>query len=331
MRSTLLICVFGLMNVAARAQYVPNNGQAYQLASLYNPAFSGIEEFTDLKLSYRNQWSGFGANAPKFLNLSLNTRLKQPLDLKYNSMRMGRPSIVQPEKLPRRKRVIHGLSINIFQSKFGAISQVGGALGYSLNYPISKKFRIAAGLSSVIDNRKIQLGDLTFEKPDPFYQHLLNSPSSQLDVSLRAGFLLYAGGFYFGASYLSFLNQSIESSGIALEELFYKASFQTGFSLDLSPSVTVKPSMLVYLQADNKLLIDYNIKTYFDSKGWIGVTYRNSKNGIGLLGFNATPFLSAAYSYEVSFGGLQQFTDSSHELMLIFKINNFKKLNSAIW
>lgn len=319
------------MNVAVRAQYVPNNSQAFQLAPVYNPAFSGVEDFTDLKLSYRHQWTGYGPNSPSYGNLSFNARLKRPLDLSHNSMRMSNPSAVHANLLPRKKRIIHGFGINVFQSKFGAILSAGGSFNYAWNYPLTKKIRLAIGASSLIENRRIHLEDLTFDKPDPYYQHLLQSPSSQLDLSFRGGLLIYSKGFYLGASYLSITNKSIEASDIAFEEPFYRASFQMGFSIDLSPALTLKPSTLAYLQIDDNILIDYNIKTYFNNKGWVGVTYRNSNTGIFLLGFHATPFLSATYSYEIGFGELQQFGGSSHELILGFRISNSKKQDPYIW
>src|SRR5687767_12752525 len=90
----------------AEAQYLPNSSQAYQFASVYNPAFTGVENYGDLKLGYRYQWTGFGDNAPKFINMVYNIRLNQPGDLKRNSLRT---SVSYDDKLPISKRMIHGL------------------------------------------------------------------------------------------------------------------------------------------------------------------------------------------------------------------------------
>jgi type IX secretion system PorP/SprF family membrane protein len=330
MRIALIGCLL-LLKIVAVAQYVPNNGQAYQLSSVFNPAFTGIEEFGDLKLSYRYQWSGFGANAPTFMNLSFNTRLKQPLDLKYNTMRMSRPSVVQEKNVPKKKRTIHGLSFHIFQSKFGAIKQLGGALGYAWHIPLSSKLKLAVGASSIIENRKIQLSEITFDKPDPFYQHLLNSPSSQLDLSARAGMLLYAKRFYLGVSYLSVINESIEASDVAFEESFYTASLQTGFAFSTATGITIKPSILAYLQKNNKMTVDYNVKAYFQHNMMAGISYRSVRSGVIMLGIQATNFLMVNYSYEISLGDFRQFSNSTHELLLGLRINNFKKLPYYTW
>jgi type IX secretion system PorP/SprF family membrane protein len=328
-----IVLIFGLsfLNLVAYAQYIPNNGQAYQLASLYNPAFSGIEEFTDLKLSYRYQWSGFGSNAPKFMNLAFNTRLKQPLDLRYNTMRISKPSVIQEQNIPKKKRNILGFVVNVFNSQIGPLKQTGGSLGYAWHIPVSKKIKLAIGASSVIENRKIQLTELSFEKPDPFYQHLLNSASSQLDLNVRAGFLLYTSRFYFGTSYLSIVNQSINASDIAFEEPFYVGSIQTGLVLPIGTTVMVKPSLLGYLQKNNTLTMDYGLKAYFQNKIMTGITYRSNKSGIFMFGINASNFLTVNYSYEISFGDLRQFSDGSHELVLGLRINNFKKMPYYTW
>jgi len=219
------------MGTVALGQYVPSNGQAFQFASVTNPAFSGVENFNSLKMGYRYQWSGFGSHSPRYMNLSFNTRLRHPVDLRYNAMRISKPSLVQPENLPKRKRVIHGLGANVFHSKVGVINSIGASVNYAWNYPLSKKFRLSIGVSPFVESRSLRLEDIDFKDPDPFYNHLLGSATSQVDLSVRGGALLYSGGFYLGLSYLSIVNESIKASDVALEEPFYRASFQTGFSI----------------------------------------------------------------------------------------------------
>ncbi len=331
MKRVLLIYFFVLGGFVVRGQYVPNNGQAFQFISIANPAFSGVENFGDLKMGYRYQWSGFGDHSPKYINLGYDTRLKHPVDLKQNSMRVSRPSLISPENLPRSKRIIHGFGVNVFHSTVGIVTSTGGIVNYAFNYPLSKKFRLAAGLGSVIESRKLKLDDLTFNEPDPFYNHLLTSAPSQLDLSVRGGVLLYSRGFYFGLTYLSAYNQALQASEVALETPFYRGSVQAGFTLNASAALSVKPSVLGYMLTDNSFVIDYSVKAYLDDKGWAGRAYRDSGTGILMLGMNIGESLNASYSYEVGFGGFQPFGGSSHELVLGFRINNLKKEGSWVW
>jgi type IX secretion system PorP/SprF family membrane protein len=332
MRKLILTLFLASAGFAASGQYIPNSGQTFRFSGIINPAFSGVENFGDLVMSYRSQWSGFGSAAPKYLNLSYNTRLKHPTDLRHNAVRISRPSLIQPESLPRGKRIIHGFGVNAFQSKIGVINSVGGSLNYAFNYPLSKKMRLSAGASSLVENRKLRLDGITFnEENDPFYNHLLGSASSQVDLSVRAGLLLYSKGFYLGASWLSLMNKPIQASDIALEEVFYKGSIQTGFAVQVGPTLTWKPSVLALILADNSFVIDYNLKAYLEDKGWVGLTYRDSGSGILSLGMNVSHVLHASYSYEMGFGGFQPFGGSSHEIVLGFRINNLKKENSWVW
>ncbi|MGC3944261.1 MAG: type IX secretion system membrane protein PorP/SprF [Chryseolinea sp.] len=70
---------------------------------------------------------------------------------------------------------------------------------------------------------------------------------------------------------------------------------------------------------------------YIEQKIWFGATYRSTRNLVALLGFNLNEMLGASYSYEISTGGMQQFSDGSHELVLSLRLNNFKRLSPQTW
>lgn len=322
-----------LLLVAAEVhgQYIPNNAQTFQFMPLFNPAFSGVENFNDLKFSYRYQWSGFGSYSPKFINLAYNTRIIEPLDLAYNSLRLSDPSAMNPENLPRSKRMIHGLGGNIFHSKVGVLKSVGADVNYSIHYPLGGHLRFAVGAALLVENRKLDVSEVSVRDPDQFYDHLLGGSTSQTDLNLRAGVLLYSPRYYVGLSYLPLLYSVLEASELAMTEPFYRASVQAGFSMPLNADVTLKPSILALLQTNNKVILDYHVKAYFRDNIWLGLTYRDIKSGVALVGWNFNERLSASYSYEMSVGQFKQFNDGSHELVLSLRLNNFKKNSQYTW
>jgi type IX secretion system PorP/SprF family membrane protein len=321
-----------MLYIGLYAQYLPNNSQAFQFAPIINPAFSGIENFNDLKLSYRYQWTGFGNNSPKFVNMSYNTRLKQPLDLSYNSLRTSTPSMMRAQGIPRGKRMIHGLSVNVFQSRIGVINSVGAGANYALNYPLARQWRVSAGLGAFIENRKLNIGDVTVRDPnDSFYNHLLNGSTSQTDLNIRAGLLFYTPDFYFGFSYLPLVYKPIKASDVAMEKAFYKAALQAGYAFEVNPNLIFKPSMMALVQLDNSMEVDLSVKAYVQNKVWGGITYRSVKSGIGMLGFNFNEKFSVSYAFEVSLGQFQQFSGGSHELLLAMRFNNIKKFTQYTW
>ncbi|AYB34050.1 PorP/SprF family type IX secretion system membrane protein [Chryseolinea soli] len=330
--SIVLLC---LTISTAVAQYVPNSSQGFQFMSMFNPAFAGVEGYQDLKLGYRYQWAGFGKNAPKFINLAYTIRLKEPLDLNMNSTRTG---TVDPEKknedAPGIKKSIQALGINVFNENIGVMKRLGGGVTYAFHYPVAKKVMLSAGLSVLIDNTKIDVSKLYLginAQPDQFYQDLVANGANHTNLNVRAGIMLYSPRYYFGVSYLPLVNSVLKTSEAAFSDSFYKGSLQAGVSLPVSPAVDIKPSVLLLMQQDNKFLIDYNVKIYLEQKLWFGVTYRDVKSIVGTVGFNLNEKIGASYSYEVSSGGMQQFSSGSHELVLALRLNNTKRLSQQIW
>jgi type IX secretion system PorP/SprF family membrane protein len=315
------------------AQYLPNNSQTFQFSPILNPGFSGIESFNDLKLSYRYQWTSFGEFSPKFINLSYNARIKQPLDLSYNSIRISDPSLVRPQGIPRGKRIIHGLAGHVFQSKVGVIESIGGGATYAFHYPIVRQWRISLGVSAFVENRKLDMNEVTVRDPDndKFYNHLLNSSTSQTDLNLRGGLLLYTSDFYFGVSYIPAFYTSLQASELAFEEPFYTATIMAGYSVQVNPTLAFKPSVLAILLADNSVMYDASIKAYLQNKVWAGIMYRSIKSGVGMVGFNFNEKFNASYSFEMAFGEFQQFSGSTHELVLGMRLNNLKRQNQYTW
>jgi type IX secretion system PorP/SprF family membrane protein len=321
------------------AQYIPNSNQAFQLMPIVNPAFSGIEGFRDLKLSYRYQWAGFGGNAPKFINLAYNFRVKEPLDLTLHAVRTNSSTVRRKkDDIPGMKKTIHGLGANVFNERVGPINRTGGGINYAFHYPVTNALKISAGVSAQIDNTQFDLDKLYFgsgpdgtELGDAFYDRLVAYGSNHTELNVRAGVLVYSEKFYAGLTYYPIVNSSLKTSEITVGDPFYKGSFQVGAAFPLSPTMEIKPSVLGFWQMSNKFSIDYNVKMYIEQKLWFGVTYRDIESFVGILGFNLNELLGASYSYEISSNGMQQFNDGSHELVLSVRLNNFKRLSSQTW
>jgi type IX secretion system PorP/SprF family membrane protein len=329
----ILLFILLLISCGVSAQYLPNNSQAFQFSPVLNPGFSGIENFGDFKLGYRYQWTGFGSYSPKFVNLGYSTQLRKPVDLAYNSLRTSTGNANRLNGIPRNRRIIHGLAVNLFQSKIGAIESLGGGVNFSLNYPLVNDLRLAVGMGAFLENRKLDMSEITVRDPDndKFYQYLLTSSTSQTDFNLRAGFLFYNPKFYFGFSYLPLIYKSIQASDLALEEPFYKATIQGGINIQANPDLAFKPSVLALLQLDNSVALDLSVKSYIQDKVWFGLTYRTIKSGIAMLGLNLNEKFSVSYSYELSLGEFQQFSNGSHEVLLAIRFNNIKKHNQYTW
>jgi type IX secretion system PorP/SprF family membrane protein len=332
MLKSLPVLIFSLISTVSLAQYIPTSNQAYQYLSLFNPAFAGVEKYTDLKLSYLDQWGNL-PGSPKTINVVLTMRLNQPLDLSNSSLRPGNPSQVgNPDFIPKKKRIFHALAANAFNQQFGPTQLSGGGLTYSFHYPLSKKLTLSGGTSAIIESVKVDPNSITFrDDNDPYTQYLLNNNVKQTDLNIRAGVLLYGKNFYVGASYFPVLNKSIQSTNTLGDHPFYRASVQLGYSFPVSANLILKPSAVALVQMDNTFSVDYSLKAYIQNKLMLGACYRNIQTAVFFLGFSINDLLGVSYSYEMSLNGFKQFNDGSHELVLSVKLNNFKKLNPYAW
>ena len=323
----LLITGFMLFSLPGLAQFVPNNSQGFQFMSMYNPAFSGMDEFTDIRLGYRYQWAGLNG-APKYANLSLNTRLKQPFDITTNALRI---SNLKGLDIPAKKLLIHGLGVNVFQASYGQVQTIGGGLNYSLHFSLSRKLKLATGVGVIIQNTKIDISKVAVRDPDRYYDYLLSNGFSKTDLNVRAGVLLYSSKFYLGITYLPLIQKSFQLPDSTSEGSIYTASAQAGVSLQFSPAFLLKPSVLAMIYSDNSVAIDYNVKAFVGNRVWFGLSYRDIQAAVIMLGFNVNSALAVSYSYEMSMGKFKTFNDGSHEIVLAVKLNNFKRLDPYTW
>lgn len=297
--------------------------------SLYNPAFSGVDPYTDVKLAYRYQWAGI-EGAPKSINLSFTTRTKQPLELVYNTPRY---SNINALNVPKKKLMMHGLGVNLFNTSYGQVKSVGAGINYSVHFALSKKLRTAIGLSAIVNNTKVNVNDVILRDGvnDAYYTSLVANGSTETELNVRAGVLVYSRNFYAGISYLPLFQTALQSTDVALSKPFYRGSAQVGLSFPVSPSFDVKPSVIALLDIQNTLTLDCTVKGYFQDRVWVGFSYRTIQSGVLLAGLNVNQIFAFAYSYEMSLGKFKQYHDGSHELVLSIKLNNFKKQDPYTW
>jgi type IX secretion system PorP/SprF family membrane protein len=327
MRGGLTILILVFFHSTLWSQSLPTTGQVYQFMPGYNPAFTGIENFYDLKISYRYQWSGLGAEAPTFLNVAYSMRLKQPIDLTYNSLRSSHTTAIAPENYPRSKTLIHGFGVTAFHESYKPTVRTGAGINYSLHYALARKLRLALGVGVLYEGQSIGDGIIYRDPSDPRN----GTVSKQSMISARAGLLLYSKSFYLGVAYLPLWYSVIEAPSVGTAIATSKATAQLGFSFQLTPEFAFKPSATMILMSNDEILIDYSAKAFIQQRFWFGVTYRDIESTILTLGFDISNSLSASYAYELSTGDCKQFGDSTHELVLGVRLNNFKRNKQFTW
>lgn len=326
MKKIIIVGFCVLMIGKLSAQFVPNSSQAFQLMQSYNPAFTGFEGFTSLKLGYRSQWASF-PGAPRFINVVGSGRIQNPTDVIHNALRVGTP--VKETEIPKSKRLIHGLGgtfLNVTNGAQGIIENTAGGVTYALHYPLESGMYLAMGLAANFESIRVNWNKLELED-DPL---VTNGGGPFTNFNIRTGVLLYTSKFYIHASYYELYSKT--NTGTLQDVGYhYKGSAGLGLRFDASSSIEFRPSILMLMDQENNIDLDFSVKMYYNDRAWGGISYRDNGFLAIILGFELNSLVGFSYSYEMSTGGLQGFNNGSNEFILGLKLANLRKLNPSIW
>ena len=328
----IIAILFVLASVNLNAQQKPYYTQYILNNYILNPALTGIENYTDLKLSYRNQWTGIdGAPVTSYLSVH------GPIGKK--DFRTTPTSFEMPGENPRGKSFVDeytapaphsGIGLMIINDKTGYINRFSAYATYAYHKAISFKTTLAAGFLGGItnvslDRSKIQWGTLDPNDPAIGYD---NGDLKKLKPEVGAGLWLYSSDFFAGVSVLNIVPNKIKFAANNQYATFFEPQFlaTTGYRFFLSDDVSVLPSVMLQFIQPFPVQAHFNIKFQYLDKVWAGLSYRMSDQlgGIaGMAGINVSNTFNLSYAYDVSTNSrLNTYTKNSHEIILGFLINN---------
>ena len=112
-------------------QYILNN-------YILNPGITGIENYTDVKLSYRNQWAGING-APVTTYFSIHGPLgKKDLRTNATSFQVPGENPAGPKAWDEYavSPAHHGIGLQVINDKAGYISRWSAAVSYEITNPL---------------------------------------------------------------------------------------------------------------------------------------------------------------------------------------------------
>lgn len=292
---------------------------------LLNPALTGIENYIDLRASYRNQWAGLHG-APVTSYFSIQGPLSKK-DYRENITSQPMPG-ENPLGNDYRETYTaasphHGLGLIAVSDHTGPISQYNLNVTYAYHLGLSPTTSIAAGFGAGIYLAHLNRERLLLENPsDP----ALNSTISQrVRPDLNAGLWLYAHHYFAGFSIqqiipysLSFTNDPNYKSGELVRHYFATA----GYKVDLSEEISAIPSALVKFVNHLPPSVDTNVKLTYRNIIWVGGSYRWQDAFATMFGCNISYLFNFSYSYDLSTSGLKTVSRGTHEIVIGFLLNN---------
>jgi type IX secretion system PorP/SprF family membrane protein len=330
MKARFLVLCLLAMPFIIRAQQRPQYTQYIFNNFLLNPALSGMENYTDLKIGHRQQWQGIkGAPTTTFVSAHMvlgdKYLWRNALSLPENGdPPMGRNYTQNYTASPAH----HGIGFIGMNDKAGPLSFLDLAVTYAYHLKLQNTLNLSVGTAIGISRTSIDVNALILENPnDPA---LSNAGKTQVKPDLSLGVWLYGARFFAGASVQQILQQDISFSpeynqGREVGHYFLTA----GYKLFVDDEISATPSLMLKKVGNIPISYDANIKVAFKDRFWLGGSYRKGDSFAALAGINFSNVFNITYSYDYATSRLRSYTSGSHELVLGFQLNNMYRLRST--
>jgi type IX secretion system PorP/SprF family membrane protein len=306
-----------------------------------NPAFSGIEDFVDVKLGYRAQWAGFeGAPTNMFLSGNMALQISPGNDFKDRGTRIYEPESYNEketsEEFGYRKGRRHGVSFYMLQNSDGGFFNLGGFVNYAYHLRITNQLIWSVGAGVGYEFSRFDASGISVLNPtnDPTYlSYATDNRNQRSNLKLNLGTVIYHKEFFLGYSALSAVDYNIGGTNDFYNEqtTALTHTVQVGFRYKWRYGYLITPSLLVRIRPDNPTEYIAMVRGRIHDKAWAGLQY--TYNGaVGLsLGTYLTKNIGFNYAYEFPTTQIRRASAGSHEFILAIKLNNQNYSRAYLW
>jgi type IX secretion system PorP/SprF family membrane protein len=340
---TLFLISFFVLLHTVCAQSGMQLSQRFQNAGILNPAFTGVDNFMDIKAGYRHQWAGI-PDGPQIYYLSITGVLVKPKyeSIRSNALRISDPSLFSElgsNQFNRFSAIKHGVGANIFNDSYGPFNQLSAFVSYGFHFPITQKLRFTIGASGGIVNTRIDVSkvyvDEEFAAIDETYQAFLANGGGSTKLDVNSGFLLYSRKFYIGYSATNLMqNVLISNIGLEQERNAVAHSIMGGYKFQLGPDYQLLPSILMKAIDPFPGYYEYSVKMRYRKSFWSGLALRDNRDNrdmVLMTGFFLNNAMNISYSYDFSLNGFNDQLKGSHEVVIGLSIFNTSQALPYAW
>ncbi len=321
-------CLCAVIQVSAQqrpyySQYILNN-------YIINPALAGIENYTDIKLSHRRQWTGI-TDAPVTTYLTMHAPLKKDdygretvnTFYPYGENPLGRANWRDYNNNDPH----HGVGLTFLNDVTGPLSRIALQGTYAYHMSVAPGLMLSGGVSVGftqlrLDATKLNFGDVNLD-PAVSSSGVLN----RMRPDISAGFWLYSSRFFAGLSVQQLVPQQVAFSdnNVYLDNsrLIPHTFLSLGYRFSLSDEVSMLPSLQVRYISPLPVGLDLNLKFRYLDQLWVGGSYRHKEGGAAMAGIKLNTSWHLGYAYEMATNNtLNTFARGSHELTIGFLLGN---------
>ena len=332
MKNILFISFFVVSANLLFAQQRPHYSQYILNSYIINPAFTGIENYVDVKTSIRNQWVGINGT-PKTIYLTAHTPINK------NDYRETATSFHMKNSNPRGEDFTdtynpaephHGVGISAFNYSAGLINRTNIMATYAYHMGLSEKWSLGAGFGAGFSNNSLLIRNTDYvDQGDPLIGQFTGEKATlkKIKPDLSAGILLYSQRFYIGISGQQLIPVKLDFKGpdAGYEKALVPHLFSTiGYKIPVNEYVSFTPSAMVRYIENSPLTVDLNFKIQYIDLLWLGANVRRGDGTSAILGINFNRTVNFSYAYDMSakktvLGPLNRGT---HEIVIGFTLKN---------
>ena len=313
-------------------QYILNN-------FILNPALAGIENYWDIKASYRNQWVGL-QGGPTTLYLTVNGPLGKSQYDYETPMTVPDPSAKQSDTKQSLTEYTappahSGIGFSILNDKTGPLNRIAAYGSYAYHVPVGHRTTLSMGVSLGVQEVNVDVNAVDFGQTNPVDPAVLTSGYlGKLEPDVNAGLWLSNTSFFLGLSAqqivpvpLNSVNNSTTSNGVTLlnGKLIPHTFFTAGYKIPAGDNITILPSVMVSYVQPLPLGVDVNAKIEYQDLIWLGFSYRYKVGYAALLGVNISSTINLGYSYDYTTTPLNTVSNGTHEIVIGFFVRRKTK------
>jgi type IX secretion system PorP/SprF family membrane protein len=307
-------------------QQIPQYSQYMRNQFMVNPGAAGIYDFTDLTLSGRWQWVGFG-DEPRTAFLSGSTVLGKKNRQKYNPAFRVSSGIVRNPEINTGK-LKHAVGGQLVADQYGAFRRMNVSGTYAIHIPVSRQYNLSFGTRLGLSNNTfLQDKAVVLNPTDPFATYgggdaeydafTQNQNNNKFIMDIGAGFYFYSKQMFIGVS-ADHLSKDLVEFGGGTANFNTQIHFvgTAGVRAPLNEDFTLIPSVLVKNMQPAPFSIEGSIMVEYKEWLWLGASYRNRDAVVGMFGLNISETFKFGYSYDFSISRMNQVSSGGHELVL---------------
>jgi type IX secretion system PorP/SprF family membrane protein len=258
----------------------------------YNPAVAGLDGVGKFALLHRTQWIGGGETSP-------NTQL-----FSYS--------------MPIAK-INSGIGAYILRDQIGPLTNIDAQISYAYHQTVGTG-KLSYGARFGLASRSFDVSRLVYKDQGDAYIPTTSSTANAADLSLGVNYK--ADKYFFGLSVAHLIPSKFDltSAGKSINPLAMHYYINGGYNFELNQDWTLTPSVLFRsskVSAWNQTSFDFNVMANYQSRFWLGGSYRDQFGpsllaGVGLLKDNA---LRINFAFDLSVPSNEIKKPASAEIM----------------